>query len=110
MKEFFVDFDPLRKGCVTHGQFVRCLVNSGLRLDNADANALAEHFTSDDPNVQKPQDVCYQKFCEAVDDVFVTQHLELTPAAEVPLPGATLSTGFAPNPVADEEECLQVLH
>lgn len=107
VKQFFIDFDPLKCGRVTKEQFVRCMINMGVAVDATECEALAEHFTETD---RAPQEVNYARFSEAIDEVFTTSHLEGHPTAEVPKPGACLPETFIPRPVEDEEYLSHLLH
>ncbi|CAE8627244.1 unnamed protein product, partial [Polarella glacialis] len=91
IKAAFVDFDPRRTSRVTKAQFARALSLAMPLIKVCDVEALADHFTEAGPKVLWPKVVNYIKFCECVDEVFGPSHLENTPTAQVPLPGASLS-------------------
>jgi len=110
VRELFLDYDPLRSGRVTRAQFSRALNHAQIRLSPEDCQALSDHFHDTGPRVQPPQDICYDRFCEAVDEVFVTERLEKSPSPTVPSPGSTLQLTFVPQPVEDEEQVHHVLH
>lgn len=108
-KEFFKDYDPLRSGRVSKHQFPRVLVTIGVRLSQAESEALVDHFVEAD--VEGPQCVNYNKFCERVDECFgVVNGLEMSPDSSVPLPGASVPPTFVPAPVDDELFMNHVLH
>jgi len=70
VREFFYDFDKLRKGRCTHDNFVRALKLLGVDLSIAEVDALSDHFTEHGPNVLKPHVVNYVKFCQVIDECF----------------------------------------
>jgi Ca2+-binding EF-hand superfamily protein len=72
VREFFLNFDPLRSGRVTRVQFGRGLNTSGVKFTDYEVEILSDHFTERGPNVQKPQVVSYVKFCQAVDEIFAS--------------------------------------
>merc|ERR1719387_1858720 len=73
----------------------------GVRLSEAEADALADCFAEEGPRVQKPQIYNYQKFCERVDEVFVVPRLEQKPNAQVASPGSSLPPTFRAADVED---------
>lgn len=114
-REFFVNFDPLRSGRCTKVQFGRGLETAGIKMTDMDVEFLAEHFTQDGPNVQKPQVVSYKAFCDAVDKIFAEEdQLEfrstsmsqgfgdrgMSPSNSMMM---TSMSSFSPQPVDDEE-------
>merc|ERR1719316_1781347 len=83
----------------------------GVRLSEAEANAVAEHFTEEGPHIQPPQDISYKKFCECVDECFgVLARLESQPTAAIPRPGENVPRSFTPAPVPDMEKLDHILH
>eukprot|EP00811_Abedinium_folium_P030962 NODE_4999_length_1821_cov_13.064345.p1 GENE.NODE_4999_length_1821_cov_13.064345~~NODE_4999_length_1821_cov_13.064345.p1 ORF type:complete len:517 (+),score=181.25 NODE_4999_length_1821_cov_13.064345:66-1553(+) len=109
VREFFLNFDSLRSGRCTRQQFARALGLIGMRLVDAEVEALTAYYTERGPRVQKPQEINYEKFCQAVDEVFVISKLEGCPHPDVPEPGSTLRLAFQPNAVADEERLEHIL-
>eukprot|EP00927_Polykrikos_kofoidii_P062284 TRINITY_DN57091_c0_g1_i1.p1 TRINITY_DN57091_c0_g1~~TRINITY_DN57091_c0_g1_i1.p1 ORF type:complete len:559 (-),score=77.56 TRINITY_DN57091_c0_g1_i1:94-1659(-) len=78
IREFFHDFDNLRSGRCTLAQFARALKLSGVELSPSETDALADLYCCEPAsarsnNVQSEtlQAICYDKFCEEVDIVFV---------------------------------------
>lgn len=110
VREFFLDFDPLRSGRCTKPNFKRAITVLGLKLSDEEMDVLAEHFTDYSPQVQKPQVVHYVKFCEMVEEVFVTVGLEKSPAHQVLSPGQTLQCTFRPSAPLDDELEEQLDH
>jgi len=106
-KEFFRDYDPLRSGRVTKERFIRAVALMGVRLSDAEAGAIADHFTE---GMQNPQSVNYSAFCEHVDGVFHTPRLEKTPAHAVSAPGSGINTKFQTRDIGDQERLNHVLH
>jgi hypothetical protein len=47
IREFFKDYDPLRKGVVTQTQFKRLLLNNRLALGEKELNILIENYKVD---------------------------------------------------------------
>lgn len=110
-KDFFTDYDKLRCGRVTKPQFTRVLGTMGLNIPPSEAEALAEHFTEDGPNVQPPQIVNWKAFVATVDECFgVLTGLESNPTAVVPAPGENVPPAFEPNPVENTELLEHLLH
>lgn len=109
-KEFFTDYDPLRSGRVTKPQFVRAVGLMGVRLSEAEADALADCFAEEGARIQKPQIVNYFKCCERVDEVFVIPRLEKAPHAEIASPGSSLPPTFRAADVQDKDRLDYVLH
>jgi hypothetical protein len=108
IKEFFVNFDPLRCGRVTVPHFSRVIDTIGVRLTEKECLDLSEHFTQAGPGIIEPQVVNYVKFCQVVDEVFADGG-----PAQVPMsssPSSTMLASFQPNSVDDEEHLLHVLH
>lgn len=106
-KDFFKDYDPLRSGRVSSAQFVRAMSSIGVRLTDAEAEGLADHFTD---GVQKPQNVNYNAFCEHVDGVFVTPRIEKSPGHVVAPVGHGVTGAFIHQDVEDQEKLDHVLH
>merc|ERR1719191_768821 len=83
----------------------------GLNIPPSEAEALAEHFTEDGPNVQPPQIVNWKAFCDCIDECFgVLTGLESNPGCVVPRPGDNVPPAFTPNPVENQEQLDHVLH
>eukprot|EP00928_Gymnodinium_smaydae_P065308 TRINITY_DN48475_c0_g1_i1.p1 TRINITY_DN48475_c0_g1~~TRINITY_DN48475_c0_g1_i1.p1 ORF type:complete len:507 (-),score=139.25 TRINITY_DN48475_c0_g1_i1:65-1528(-) len=73
-KDHFVDFDKLRSGRCTKGQFVRGLRAMGISLHDSETAALVDHYTEGADLLASPtqglQNVRYDRFCEDIDGVF----------------------------------------
>lgn len=80
IKEFFRDFDVLRKGFVSEEQFKRVLHMSDLQLSESEINTLLSHYKID--NIFNGR-VRYADFCDAIDNVFTTKNIEKDPLATV---------------------------
>lgn len=83
--DVFRDFDRQKRDEITPSQFLRCmqmLFSRRVRVNPKDAQRVIEHYAVPNGNVN------YKKFCEAVEEVFVTKHLHLDPTATVPEGGA----------------------
>lgn len=64
IKEFFLDFDKLRKGVVGEAGFRTCLGTLNLSLSKADVDALIEKYRVDSGLIN------YADFCSNIDSVF----------------------------------------
>lgn len=83
--EYFTDFDPLRKGFCTPGQFktVLGILDLAKDLDRTDFNQVVELYCREDGMF------CYALFVRDVDAAFSVPGLEKEPLAQTPLPDAT---------------------
>jgi Ca2+-binding EF-hand superfamily protein len=130
MTEFYVNFDNLRSGRCTRVQFGRGLDTAGVKIDDVDVEFLADYFTQDGPNVQKPQVVNYKAFCDAVEKVFNDVDLSFksgqmeddwgeSPSSPISPGGYSggaesmmkaSMTSFIPKPVDDEDRISHIMH
>lgn len=53
LREFFVDYDKLRTGYVTEGQFMSGLTSAGLKLSAREMKALADKYKDPENPQQK---------------------------------------------------------
>jgi Ca2+-binding EF-hand superfamily protein len=113
-REFFVNFDGLRSGRCTKVQFGRAVDTSGVRLSDAEVDLLADHFTQDGPNVQKPQVVNYVKFCEIIDSIFNDADLSFNSQEGLDTSQSSMMkasmTQFIPKEVNDMEKMNHIMH
>jgi len=119
-REFFVNFDTLKCGRCTKVQFGRALDTAGFKITAEEVEYLCEHFTEEGPKVQKPQIVCYVKFCDAVDMIFNDGDVSFKSGAMSDGWGAGAGfddsmmkasmTSFIPNDVDDEERLDHIMH
>ncbi|KAL4466875.1 hypothetical protein ABPG74_010472 [Tetrahymena malaccensis] len=80
IREFFKDYDNLRKGVVSEQQFRRVLDVSNIKLSEQDINLLLSEFKVDNiPNGQ----VRYSDFCEVIDEIFTKKAIDKDPLATV---------------------------
>ena len=80
IREFFKDFDPLRKGTITEQQFRRVLHISNLNISESDISVLLAQYKID----QLPNGlVRFSEFCEEVDKIFTTKGIDKDPQAVV---------------------------
>ena len=77
VREFFIDFDKLRKGKVTHSQFKAVLSTLGFNLTPEEYNALTCKYAVDQFMVN------YDKFCGSIDLAFTTIGIEKVPGYKV---------------------------
>ena len=79
LRDFFIDFDKKRTGCVSKPQFVSAMSIAGFRLTSLQIHELCEQYPSD--VADKP--VRWRDFCDDVNAVFAPARLEKTPGALV---------------------------
>ncbi|EUB61491.1 hypothetical protein EGR_03555 [Echinococcus granulosus] len=103
VKDFFIDFDPLRHDEVTENQFKLALDRAlGGEIQPTDAQKLVNFFRS-----KKNMDmIAYRQFCREVDFHFQEMDLEKRPLVQPrrPYPGAL----SRPLPLLGEEERMKV--
>lgn len=80
IREFFKDFDGLRKGTVTEIQFRRVLDVSNLKITEKELSILLAKYKRD--NLANGL-VAYAEFCEDVDEVFTKKGIDKDPLANV---------------------------
>eukprot|EP00736_Rhodelphis_marinus_P014185 Rmarinus@m.24293 len=76
--EFFVDFDPLRKGFVSPAVFrrnLRTLLDNKFKLSEEDVQAVIAAYSTGD----SPTEFCWMDWADDVDSVFTVKHLEENP-------------------------------
>lgn len=86
--DVFRDFDRQRKDEITPGQFLRCLemiFSRRRKLAPKDAQRVIEYYAVPNGSVN------YKRFCDEVEKVFVTRHLNLDPTATVAESGAQVA-------------------
>lgn len=85
MREFFQDFDPLRKGFCTPSQVktVFTILNLSKEIDRHDYESLLTEYMGDDGLFN------YEEFCKTVDMAFTVPGLEKNPLCVVDLPDAS---------------------
>eukprot|EP01016_Furgasonia_blochmanni_P015088 TRINITY_DN1811_c0_g2_i3.p1 TRINITY_DN1811_c0_g2~~TRINITY_DN1811_c0_g2_i3.p1 ORF type:complete len:956 (-),score=361.13 TRINITY_DN1811_c0_g2_i3:227-3094(-) len=77
IQEFFKDFDPLRKGVCTEGQFKRVLHISGLQLNEEEVNQVCMLYQDASGLIK------YKQFCERIDEIFTKKGIEKDPLFRV---------------------------
>ncbi len=80
IREFFRDFDTLRKGTVTEQQFKRAIHISNISVSEREMNIILSHYKVD---ALANGLVRYSDFCEEVDRVFTTKGIDKDPLAQV---------------------------
>jgi hypothetical protein len=108
VKEFFVNFDPLRCGRVTVPHFSRAIDTIGVRLTEKECLDLSEHFTQAGPGVVEPQVVSYARFCDVLDEVFADGGPAVAQMSSSP--SSTMLATFQPNSFEDEDYIMHILH
>lgn len=106
VKEFFLDFDPLRCGRCTQPQFIRALSMTGIDLSKEQVDALVRYFTEQGAVTHVPQVVNYERFCGAIDRCFsegrpLTAGGELGTSQHSHTSPASAGTNFSPRVVDD---------
>lgn len=111
IREFFLDFDGLRKNIVTGEQFRRVLASLNLQLSNNDYKEIVAAYRVY-PQGSREERVKWMDFCEDVDLVYTKKGLEKAPLERVPQIGKTvfepvkhIAVKFTP----EEEEAVQEL-
>ncbi|CEM32084.1 unnamed protein product [Vitrella brassicaformis CCMP3155] len=99
LKEFFKDFDPLRKRYVTRTQFERILDDATLRLAPQEVDLLARAYLN-----AQTGDVRYGDFLDKIEKVFRLPCIEKTPLVEVCPPGGTLPPRFETKKLEQDAE------
>ncbi|CAL8106536.1 unnamed protein product [Orchesella dallaii] len=91
-KDFFKDFDPLNHGFVSANRFRRALTSMGfglngrLGLTEGELDALINFYRlSEDPSM-----VCWRKFDDDIESIFIQKGIEKLPAILTPSPGRIL--------------------
>jgi hypothetical protein len=79
LRDFFIDFDKKRTGCVSKPQFVSAMSIAGFKLTTLEMHELCEQYPSD--VLDRP--VRWRDFANDVDAVFTKPNLEKTPTALV---------------------------
>jgi Ca2+-binding EF-hand superfamily protein len=75
-KEFFKDYDPLRKGTISESQFKRVLHVSNINISQKAIDAIIAKYKVDNiPN----GNVHYANFGENIDTIFTTKSIDKDP-------------------------------
>lgn len=93
LKEYFDDFDPLRKGFCTAGQLktVLTILDLAKELDRTDFNHIVDLYCREDGMF------CYALFVRDIDAAFSVPGLEKEPLACTPLPDHTTTAAGRRN-------------
>lgn len=81
IKDFFVDYDKLRSGSITRGQFQSGLSAARMALTPTDLEALTTEYETTKGDGEKR--VCYVDFVHEIESVFTKPNLEKNPLEEV---------------------------
>ncbi len=79
IEEFFKDFDKLRKGKVTINQFTSILCMLNFSLNDAEFEALAQKYKTNDADGQ----FNYFAFCASINAAFTMRGIDKDPSATV---------------------------
>jgi Ca2+-binding EF-hand superfamily protein len=82
IREFFLDFDGLRKNIVTGAQFKRILHNLSLTLSENEYKQIVKTYGLD-PVGSREERIKWMDFCEDIDKVFTLKELEKDPLRRV---------------------------
>jgi hypothetical protein len=96
-KEFFTDFDPLRRGIVSDAQFHRALGSMNLPINAPQLDGLTEYYRAE------PGLVCYTRFCEDMDTAF------MHPTESSPVRAAQQEIGAARTSVVDDQRVSEAI-
>lgn len=83
IREFFLDFDGLRKNIVTGQQFKRILSNLNIYLTDAEFEEILKIYNVDGVNTRE-QRIKWMNFCEDVDEIFTKKGIDKNPTYKVP--------------------------
>ncbi|CAD7939057.1 unnamed protein product [Amoebophrya sp. A25] len=102
-KEYFQDFDPLRKGFCTIGNLDTVFGILGLKFRPEEMEELKGMYRKEDLNLTMFN---YQAFCEAIGSAFTYDQVHKDPLATVSLPtsAATLPSRRSRLELSDEEK------
>lgn len=82
IREFFLDFDNLRKNIVTGAQFRRILTNLNIALADNEFKEIVKAY-GHDPVGSREERIKWMDFCEDIDKVFTLKELEKDPLCRV---------------------------
>jgi Ca2+-binding EF-hand superfamily protein len=85
IREWFTDYDPLRKGYTTAGQARSILGLCLIPIGQGDWDALCAKYNREDGMFN------YATFCDAVDEAFSVKGLETTPLTRITLPDVSVT-------------------
>jgi Ca2+-binding EF-hand superfamily protein len=85
IREWFTDYDPLRKGYTTAGQARSILGLCLVPVAQADWEALCAKYCREDGMFN------YAKFCDVVDEAFSVKGLEKTPQTRITMPDVSVT-------------------
>lgn len=77
IKDFFIDYDNLRKGIVSKQQFKRILNIKNLKLSDNEIDILIDKYQINHDQVD------YYKFIDNIDSIFTTKNIEKDPLCQV---------------------------
>ena len=83
IKEFFLDYDGLRKNSVTGDQFKRILGVLGITLSDSEFNEILNIYHVDALGSREKR-IKWMDFCEDVDTIFTTKGIDKDPLYKVP--------------------------
>ena len=83
IREFFLDFDGLRKNIVTGDQFKRILSNLNIYLTDAEFLEVERIYNVDGMNTRERR-IKWMSFCDDVDEIFTKKGIDKDPVYRVP--------------------------
>ena len=99
IREFFLDFDGLRKNIVTGLQFKRILSNLNIYLTDSEFEEVLKIYNVDGVN-SREQRLKWMDFCEDVDVIFTKKGIDKDPVYRVPQIDRTIIEPIKSVPVA----------
>lgn len=83
IREFFLDYDGLRKNIVTGDQFKRILSTLNIQLTDSEFNEILKIYNVDGVDSREKR-IKWMDFCEDVDTIFTTKGIDKNPLYKVP--------------------------
>ena len=109
LREFFLDFDGLRKNIVTGLQFQRVLNILGICLTESEFEEIHNVYHVDEVNNSREKRIKWMNFCDDVDAIFTTKGIEKDPLHHVPQIDKTIIEPIKSVPLDFTEEEREIL-
>ena len=108
IREFFLDFDGLRKNIVTGEQFKRILGNLNIFLSDTEFIEVVRIYGVDSVDSREKR-IRWMDFCDDVDTIFTKKGIDKDPLYRVPQIDRTIIEPIKHVPVDFNQEELQIL-
>ena len=108
IREFFLDFDGLRKNIVTGEQFKRILGNLNIFLSDTEFIEVVRIYGVDSVDSREKR-IRGMDFCDDVDTIFTKKGIDKDPLYRVPQIDRTIIEPIKHVPVDFNQEELQIL-